>query len=396
MRNKKVIALIASFIINLCVGSIYAWSVFAGPLIEKYGWSPAATALTFTIANGVGPVTMILAGKLQDKYGPRWVVFAGSFLFGGGMFASGFVNSVSMMYVTYGLCMGFGLGTIYSCTIANTVKLFPEKKGLIAGAATCVYGLATVVAAPLAQYLIAGYGISIAFKTLGIAYFIIVAVCSQFLVKADLGEITDVDAGGTIEMNWNQMLATPRFYILLLMLLFGATSGLMIVSQASTIAQELVQVTPAAAAAGVSIIAVANAAGRIIWGKISDKAGRYNVLVVMFILLIVAMLLLTRVGTGQWAMFLTLVMIVGFCFGGFMGIFPALTAETFGIRHNGVNYGFMFIGFAVGGYVGPKMLTALKVTNLGIYSMAFVIAAIMAAAGAIIAAILYRKEKKII
>lgn len=393
MKNKKIIALIASFIINLCVGSIYAWSVFAGPLMEEYGWSASATALTFTIANGVGPITMIVAGKLQDKYGPKWVVFAGSFLFGGGMFASGFVSSVHMMYATYGLCMGFGLGTIYSCTIANTVKLFPEKKGLIAGAATCVYGLATVVAAPLAQYLISIYGVSAAFKTLGIAYFIIVAVCSQFLIKADLGELEDGGADDSKEMNWNQMLATPKFYVLLVMLLFGATSGLMIVSQASTIAQELVQVTPAVAAAGVSIIAIANAAGRIIWGKISDKAGRYRVLFVMFILLIIAMSMLTRVNAGQWGMFLALVMVVGFCFGGFMGIFPALTAESFGIRNNGVNYGFMFIGFAVGGYVGPKLATALKITDMGMYSMAFVIAAVMAAAGAVIAIILQRKEK---
>lgn len=394
MNNRKFIALIASFIINLCIGSIYAWSVFAGPLVETYGWSSSATALTFTIANGVGPITMILAGKLQDKYGPKWVVFAGSFLFGGGMLASGFVTSVHMMYITYGLCMGFGLGTIYSCTIANTVKLFPEKKGLIAGASTCVYGLATVVAAPSAQYIISMYGVSSAFKILGIAYFCIIAVCSQLLVKAEIEENADENAGGSVEMNWNQMLATPKFYVLLFMLLCGATSGLMIVSQASSIAQELIQVTPAVAATGVSVIAVANAAGRILWGKVSDKAGRYNVLVLMFVLLIAAMLMLTRVGTGQWITFLTLVSIVGVCFGGFMGIFPALTAETFGIHHNGVNYGFMFIGFAAGGYVGPKLLTGLKDTDMGLYSMAFVIAAAMAVAGAIIAAVLYVKERK--
>ena len=393
MKNKKIQALIASLVINLCVGSIYAWSVFAGSLVEAYCWSPQATAMTFTIANAVGPVTMILAGKLQDKYGPKWIVFAGAFLFGGGMFASGFVQTVGMMYVTYGLCMGFGLGTIYSCIIANVVKFFPEKKGLIAGAATCMYGLATVVAAPIAQMLIENYGVSAAFKVLGIAYFVIVAVASQFLIKADVEQ----SAAGLIdeskEMNWNQMLATPKFYVLLLMLLFGATSGLMIVSQASAIAQELVQVTAATAAVGVSIIAVANAAGRIIWGKVSDRLGRYRTLIIMFALLVIAMSSLTAVKAGQWAMFLALVMLAGFCFGGFMGIFPAITAENFGIRNNGVNYGFMFVGFAVGGYVGPKLATAFKITDMGMYSMAFLIAAAMAAAGIVIAAVLQRKEK---
>lgn len=393
MRSKKIRALAASLIINLCVGSIYAWSVFAGPLSEDFGWSASATALTFTIANAVGPVTMIIGGRLQDMYGPKWVVLTGAFLFGGGMFASGFVESVTMMYVTYGLCMGFGLGTIYTCTIANTVKLFPERKGLISGATTCVYGLATVVAAPLAQKLIVIYGVSAAFKILGAAYFIIVAVCSQFLIKAEVSA-PGSQADCSNEKTWRQMLAEPLFYVLLIMLLFGATSGLMIISQASIIAQELVKVGAATAAAGVSIIAIANALGRIVLGRISDKAGRYNVLTGMFIILAASMLALTRVGEGQWIMFLALVMTAGFCFGGFMGIFPALTAEKFGIRNNGVNYGFMFIGFAAGGYIGPKLATAFKLTSLGLYSLAFVIAAVMAAAGIAVAAVLRIKEKR--
>lgn len=390
MRNKKIRALVASLIINLCVGSIYAWSVFAGPLSQTYGWSASATALTFTIANAVGPVTMIIGGRLQDIYGPKWVVFAGAFLFGGGMFASGFVESVGMMYVTYGLCMGFGLGTIYTCTIANTVKLFPERKGLISGATTCVYGLATVVAAPLAQKLIVLYGVSSSFRILGVAYFAVVVVCSQFLIKADVGASEE---GTGEDKTWKQMLKEPLFYILLIMLMFGATSGLMIISQASIIAQELVKVSATTAAAGVSIIAVANALGRIVLGRISDRFGRYPVLTVMFAVLTVSMLALTRAGEGQWIMFLILVMAAGFCFGGFMGIFPALTAEKFGIRNNGVNYGFMFIGFAAGGYIGPKLATALKMTPLGLYSMAFLIAAVMAAAGIVVAVVLSLRER---
>ena len=186
----------------------------------------------------------------------------------------------------------------------------------------------------------------------------------------------------------------PSFYVLLIMLLFGATSGLMIISQASIIAQELIKVSAATAAAGVSIIAIANALGRIILGRISDRAGRYTVLTGMFIILAVSMLALTSVGEGQWILFLILVMAAGFCFGGFMGIFPALTAEKFGIRNNGVNYGFMFIGFAVGGYIGPKLATALKITLLGMYSMAFVIAAAMAAAGIAVAAVLNIRDRR--
>lgn len=421
MKAKKNRALAASLMINLCIGSIYAWSVFAGPLSSANGWSPEGTALTFTIANAVGPITMIAGGKLQDKYGPRWVIFAGALLFGMGMIASGFAHELYMIYITYGLMVGLGLGTIYSCTIANTVKLFPEKKGLIAGVTTCVYGLSTVIVAPLAQWLISQYGVSKTFVILGVAFIVIVSVCSKFVIKAEIPDVEIPDAakeaedltgtnqaktsagagvvngpagaGKSNDLTWKQMLRKPIFYILLIVLSFGATSGLMIISQASAMAQEIVKVTPQTAAIGVSVIAISNALGRIIWGRISDGAGRYRSLAMMFCVLAISMLLLTGVSEGQWAGFLLLTMLIAFCFGGFMGVYPAVTAESFGIRNNGVNYGFMFIGFALGGFMGPRFATMFRVSGMGLYGKAFLIAAAMAVAGIMIMAVLLIRER---
>ncbi len=392
LKKKRWYVLGASLLINLCIGSGYAWSVYAGPLIKTFGWSAAATALTFTIANAVSPICMITGGKIQDKFGPKWVIFAGGIVFGGGIFLSGLTKSLPWLYFSYGILGGFGMGLVYSCTIANTVKFFPDKRGLVAGMATAGYGFGPVLLAPLSQSLIASNGVLFTFKTLGIAYLVIIVVGSQFIMKAPAGykpegwepPVSAASANTGKEKTWAQMLADPLFYLLFSMLTIGATSGLMIISQASPIAQEVVGVTPEEAAFAVSLVAIANMAGRISWGAVSDKIGRYNAIPIMYIILAAAMFTLTLVSTGGFIMYVLAVMFVGFCFGGFMGVFPALTADCFGAKNNGVNYGFMFGGFALGGYIGPVMAASIKAGNNGDYTNAFLIAAAMCVLGIVI------------
>ena len=403
LKKKRWIILIASVLINMCIGSGYAWSVYAGPLIEKFGWTAAATALTFTIANAISPVTMITGGKIQDSFGPKWVIFAGGILFGGGIFLSGLSDSLGWLYFSYGIIAGFGMGLVYSCTIANTVKFFPDKRGLVAGIATAGYGSGPILFAPVAQSIIASNGVLFAFKTLGIVYLAVIVIGSFFIKRAPEGykpegweppKITATSAVTGIDKPWNKMLGDPMFYLLLLMLTIGATAGLMIISQASPIAQETVGVTPEQAAWAVSAVAIANMSGRVCWGWISDKIGRYNALPIMYLILGCMMLFLATVDVDQFTKFVISVMLIGFCFGGFMGVFPALTADNFGAKNNGVNYGFMFIGFALGGYIGPVLAASIKTSNNGDYSMAFYISAAMCVAGIVITFIVRALRKR--
>ena len=393
LKKRRWFILVASLVINLCIGSGYAWSVFAGPLIRTFGWTAAATALTFTIANSISPITMITGGRIQDKYGPKWVIFAGGILFGGGIFLSGLTTSLGWLYVSYGIIAGFGMGLVYSCTIANTVKFFPDKRGLVGGLATGGYGSGAIIFAPVAQQIIQGHGVLFTFKTLGIVYLVIILIGSQFIMTAPVGYkpegwtppvITATSANTGKDKNWNQMLADPIFYVLVIMFIIGAMAGLMIVSQASPIAQEIVGVDATMAALAVSSVAIANTLGRIIWGWISDRIGRYNALPIMYILSGVMMFLLSTVRTGHFTLFIISVMFVGFCFGGFMGVFPALTADSFGAKNNGVNYGIMFVGFAIGAYVGPVLAATVKATNNGNYTNAFLIAAALSIVGIIL------------
>ncbi|MBR0600114.1 OFA family MFS transporter [Sinanaerobacter chloroacetimidivorans] len=403
LKKKRWFILGASLIINLCIGSGYAWSVFAGPLIKTFGWTAAATALTFTIANAVSPITMITGGKIQDKYGPKWVIFAGGILFGGGIFLSGLTTSLAWLYVSYGIIAGFGMGLVYSCTIANTVKFFPDKRGLVGGLATAGYGSGAIIFAPVAQQIIASSGVLFTFKTLGIIYLIIILAGSQFIITAPAGykpegweppAITASSANTGKDKTWSQMLADPLFYLLVIMFIIGAMAGLMIISQASPIAQEVIGVEPALAALAVSCVAIANTTGRVVWGWVSDKIGRYNALPVMYILSGLMMFALSTVGAGDFGKFVPIVMAIGFCFGGFMGVFPALTADSFGAKNNGVNYGFMFTGFAIGGYVGPVMAATVKAANNGDYTNAFLIAAALSLVGILLTFIVREMRKK--
>ena len=141
LTKKRWIILTASCLINLCIGSLYAWSVFAGPMAEHLS-STAGTVLTaadlaivFTLANSVGPITLISGGSINDRLGPKWVIFAGGIVFGLGMIISGMASGMTTLLIGYGLGCGLGMGLVYGCTISNSVKFFPDKRGLIGGIA---------------------------------------------------------------------------------------------------------------------------------------------------------------------------------------------------------------------------------------------------------------------
>jgi MFS family permease len=243
-------------------------------------------------------------------------------------------------------------------------------------------------------------GILATFRTLGIAYFIIIAVGSMFVMTAPAGYKPEgwnppaPTAGSSVSgvnKNWSQMLADPMFYVLLLMIMIGAFSGLMIISQASAIAQEMTKVTPAVAAVAVSMIALANTGGRLFWGWVSDVIGRYNSLTIMYIISAVSVFALTA--GPSYSLFLVEAMLVALCFGGIMGIFPALTADMFGAKNNGVNYGIMFTGFAIAAYLGPMTAAKVKVASGG-YVTAFIVAAVISIAGILLTQVVRSRSKK--
>jgi len=379
--------LTSSVLINLCIGSGYAWSVFQKPLIERFGWTTADASLAFTLSFGVVPLAMMIAGKIQDRIGPRLVILVGGALFGGGIVAAGCIQSLWGLYASYGITAGFGMGTVYACTVANTVKLFPDRRGLASGLAAAGFGSGAVVFAPLATWLIGGWGVLAAFKILGVGYLVAIPALAILIQTAPPGfapagwvpPVRTERGAASVDKNWKQVLCDPQFYLLWCIYALGTAPGLMVIAHASPFGQEAIKISPRTASVAVSILALANTSGRIFWGWVSDKIGRLRTVIVMFVLAGLVMAALPAV--AGLATLIAALVVVGLCFGGFMGIFPSITADAFGPKNLGMNYGVMFTAFGLAAFVGPWLAATIKEHNQGDYTQAFTIAAALALVG---------------
>jgi len=404
ISKRRWLVLLFACLTNLCLGSVYAWSVFAAPMAEYLGTitgtgiTTADLAIVYTVANSVGPITMISGGWINDRFGPKKVILTGGVMFGCGMILAGLSTSVGMLMVTYGLLGGLGLGMAYGCTISCCVKFFPDKRGLIGGLTTAAYGFSSVLLPPMINLLVEKVQVKMAFILVGITFLVIISVSSLFMFSCPDGFVPEgwkapeKQAGGQKDKDWKEMLKSPIFYLMILLLMSGAFSGMMIISQASAVGMEMIGLSVAAAGIAVSVLALFNSFGRILAGFLSDKIGRVQTLTLACFLSVGGNVLLYLCGKGDLILFYIGISIVGICFGAFMGVFPGFTADQFGAAHNSVNYGIMFIGFAMAGYFGPTIMKNVYYKN-GFYTQAFLIAAGLSVAG-IILTVLYRMCKK--
>nr|WP_295973714.1 OFA family MFS transporter [uncultured Bacillus sp.] len=393
--------LVASAIINLCVGSIYAFSVFAGPLSKAHGWSMGEIMLAFTINAAIAPIPMILGGKILDKGGAKYSIMAGGAMFGAGFILTGLSDSMMALYLSYGILCGLGQGIAYSGTLGNTVKFFPDKRGLASGIVTAGYGGGTIIAAPLANYLIENHGVSSAFISMGMIYFVVTVVCALFVKAAPVGyapegwspsvQATGKKAAGN-DVPWNEMIKKPMFYTIAFLFMIGALSGMMVTSNASVIGQQMYGLTAAVAAVLVSLFSLSNCLGRILWGAVSDKIGRTNTLLCIYI--VIAAMLLLLANTVSTAGFIIAVIGIGTCFGGTMGVFPSIVGDKFGMKYYGVNYGVTFIGYSLAAFFGPKIAVQVAGTHNGDFTLAFYIAFAISLVGIVLTLLFKRMEKK--
>lgn len=384
-QTNRWIILVASIIMNLCIGSAYAWSVFQKPLIAIFGWSTAEASLAFTLNLALVPFAMIVAGRLQDRKGPKVVSLVGGIVFGIGIILAGFTNSLTTLYLTYGVLGGFGIGGVYACTIANTVKWFPDKRGLAGGLTAAGFGSGAIVFAPAAAGLISRYDVLATFKILGIVFLIALVITSLILKAPEPGwkpegwepkvNVQQQSSAVTSDFGPGEMLKSPKFYVLWAMYTIGCVSGLMIIAHASPIGQEKIGLTPQVAAFAVSIIGLCNTFGRIFWGSVSDKIGRYKAIVCMYIVSSIMLIVLTK--ASNYGTFLLGTGGIALSFGGFMGIFPSVTADGFGAKNLGINYGIMFTAFGLAAVVGPRIAAVVKQSSGGDYGKAFIIACVL-------------------
>ena len=383
-ENRGWIVTFAGTGINLALGVLYAWSVVSKQITKEWGWNETQAALPYSVAIIVFAIMMVPAGRMQDKYGPRLVATLGGILCGIGFIIASLGQSITGLVIGFGILAGAGIGCGYASATPPAVKWFPPARtGLIAGLVVAGFGLASVYIAPLANYLLSGFGIQSTFLILGIAFLIAVVILSQLLknpppgykpagnpAPAKAGSAPKAPAAAA-DYEWTEMIRTPQFFLLWIMYVFAAGAGLMIIGKLAKIVD--LQAGIKAGFIFVAMLAVGNAAGRVIAGVLSDKIGRTWTMFAVFVFQAVLMFLLRGLDTYS-TLFLASVLI-GFNYGANLSVFPSATKDYFGLKNFGVNYGFVFTAWGVGGILGP-MLSGLIFDSSKNFNNAYLIAAV--------------------
>jgi len=384
LESKRWLYLALGTVINIIIGQTYAWSVFVLPLSQQFKWNLADVSVAFAIFHSISCIPIIIAGKLQERVQPKYILLTGGVVYGLGMYGVGHVETLNQLYIAYGVMGGLAMGTIYSGVVPNLVRFFPDRRGLVSGILAAGVGCAPLLWAPVSVYLIRTYSVLPTFKMLGSFYLVSLCVLGLVMKTAPAGFVpagwkpsgTTQQALNIPDKDWRGMLADPLYYCLAAIIVMGAISGMMIIAHASPILQSVGGLSAVAAGSWVGILALCNSAGRIGWGVISDRFGRMQTMVVIYTILGMAMFWLASKPLAV----IVPVLIVGMAFGGFMGQIASLTADAFGSKNLPMNFGVMFVPFGLAAFTGPRLAASIKVST-GNYSQAFFIASILCVVG---------------
>jgi OFA family oxalate/formate antiporter-like MFS transporter len=391
--NRWVLA-IAAFCMQLALGSVYAWSVFSKPITGLFHGIPAAKvtsaqlapiSLTFSITLLALGVTAAFGGYLHNRYGPRAVATAGGILYGLGIILAGITlpsHNVYILYLTYGVIGGIGIGLGYIVPLAMLLRWFPDRRGFITGLAVAGFGLGALLISQTAPPLLSptSLGVASTFLYLGIIYLVIVVGAAQFFRKAPDGyapagwtpSATKQASQTSRDYTLGEALREPRWYVLWLILALNVTAGAALIAVASPLAQKFTVVDAITAAYFVSTISVFNGLGRLFWAWISDAIGRPFTFLAIFVVQIIAFLLLAQIGQGGFGLLLIPGALIGLCYGGGFGTMPAFAADFFGPKNAGTIYGAMLTAWSAGGIVGP-----LLIANIDYRTTLFILAGLM-------------------
>lgn len=405
-RMNRIRYAAAAVFMQVLLGILYSWSVFRSPLAQLHGWSKAETIAPYRYSILAFAAAMIVGGIWQDRQGPRLVASVGGILLGlGCLLASFYGDTIQGLILAYGLVAGAGVGFAYVTPIAMCVKWFPDRRGMIVGLAVMGFGIGPLLFGPLLELLIGkdvskmGETIPRTFLILSALFFIGVTGAAQLYRTPPAGWKPDgwtppPGRLGAMDVGALGMLKTWQFYGLWLMYFLGSSVGLTAIGEASPLLQEMAKTqTLISAGAGLGIMSIFNGAGRLAWGSISDRIGRQRAVLGMCCCSIVACMAFLRDASGFWPLLAGLCL-AALAYGGYLALMPAFTADYYGAKNVGANYGLVFsawgvCGFVVPGYFAGIMDTARKAGDLaGGYREMYSTLAGLALAGALVAALM--------
>ena len=407
---KRWPVVLGAILIQLCLGAIYAWSVFT-PTLKDDGWSKLETQIVFSVGLAMFAIIMVLAGRRLASWGPRRLAVMGGVTLGHRLphrwprwraRTSGSSSSVS------GFIGGAGIGLAYVVPIAVGMRWFPDRKGMISGAAVAGFGFGALGWVKIAGSwgnLIDDLGIDTTFMIYGVAFAALVLIGSRWMVMPPEGWLPEgftppaVEQGsGGEDFTPREMLKTPQFHLISLTFAVSAGAGLMAIGlmklyPVEALVDNGIGLDAADAIAGTAMavfFSLANGIGRLAWGALSDKLGRKNSVVVMAASQGILLFAFIPMAGTEWMLYLGATLI-GFNFGGNFALFPALTADEFGNKAVGQNYPWVFLAYGAGGIIFPILGGWLG--DLGNFPLAFTICGIACLIGALATFVVYPPSK---
>lgn len=404
--------------INLALGILYTWSIFKGAIKDSivaggpgaFDWDLASLNDPYAVCCLVFALTMIVAGKCQDSYGPRVTAMIGGVMVGVGFLWISQTTAYLSWVLGFGVIVGTGIAFGYSSATPAALKWFaPSRTGRISGIVVSGFGLASVYIAPLATWLLISYGLQTAMLFFGIAFFLVVCILALFLVNPPEGycppgfvdrrcrstgnqEKRAIFRDGEIEPS--HMLRTPFFWQLWTLYFIGAGAGLMVIGSIAGMAKSSLG---ANAFLAVAILAVGNAGGRIAAGMLSDVIGRKRTLLAIFSLqavLMFAAVPVTAAGSSNAFLLVFVATLIGFNYGANLALFPSFSKDHWGMKHFGVNYGLLFSAWGVGGLVMSRASQYLFSTT-GSFSASFITAGVMLCLGSGMILMMHDSKEKL-
>ncbi|PLY11175.1 MAG: MFS transporter [Arcobacter sp.] len=370
-KNRWLMALSAVGV-HICIGSVYAWSVYVKPIQMQMSWNLTDVTIAFSIAIFFLGLSAALMGKFVEKNGPRVSALIAAAFFGIGTMGSGLaimMESKLLLYFFYGVLGGCGLGIGYISPVSTLVKWFPDKRGMATGLAIMGFGFASAIWGPTIKILIEKVGISNTFFILGFFYFVIMSLSALYLqapnkdympekFKKKLQEGKKKIKEDLANLGLNEAVKTPRFYGLWLMLFINVTCGIAIIGVASPLLQEVVGISALAAAAAVGLMGIFNGAGRIVWASLSDYLTRPVVYIIFFFTQAIAFYMLPSI--TEVIIFQFVLYFIMSCYGGGFASIPAYIGDIFGTKELGAIHGYILTAWAAAGLVGPLIISIVK------------------------------------
>ncbi|MDF2524068.1 MAG: sugar phosphate permease [Clostridiales bacterium] len=406
IKFNRWIPVLASISIQLCLGTAYIWSVFQSYLIISkstpnalFNWPATHGTLAYALLLGVLTIGSTIGGRIQDRLQPRPVIMAAGVILGIGFFLIQYTTEAMpwILWLTYGVLGGLGMGMAYTTTISCCQKWFPDKRGLITGIIVSALGFGGLLFTPVAEALIKQTGVLKTFAVFGVVFFIVTTVGAFFIKNPPEGFrpegwVPPMPKDGIIAQSFSPLeaLKTPQFYMVTFAFMCATAAGSMMIPMAKILGlQPDSGLTKEAAVVGVMIITGFNSFGRLFWGWASDKLGRKKTLL---ILLVIAAASIVGVSFAKAYLMLAYIAIIGFSYGGFLGVFPALTADFWGTKNVATIYGMILLGFGVGAVASSYTVAYFSATKN--FTTAFIIAGIAAIIGFVIISLLKAPKLK--